>query len=218
MAGEPSRLCKAALGYGSKGLKVFPLRPKDKTPQIAEWNLAATTNPDQIRRWWSQWPDANIGLATGQQTGIVVLDIDPRHDGLDSWNDLVDIHGPVDSLECYTGGAGTHIYFTAPVVKLRNSAGAIGPGLDTRAEGGYVVLPPSVHPSGEPYEWISRQLPAEIPPWLLERWPRHQSEPTSAAKAGQQARLDRRGAWQLLNNPIPEGQRNDSLGRLERRF
>ena len=214
MAGEPSRLCRAALGYASKGWRVFPARPGEKIPQIAQWNLAATTNLDQIRRWWSQWPSANIGLATGQQSGLVVLDIDPRHGGFDTWHDLLDVHGTVDTLEAFTGGGGQHEYFQAPVEKLRNSAGAIGPGIDTRAEGGYVLAPPGIHPSGEPYEWITRVPPATLPSWLLERWPRHESGGTSPRTSSQQNSPDQPKAWQLLNNQIKEGQRNASLARL----
>jgi hypothetical protein len=65
----------------------------------------------------------------------VGVDIDPRHGGFDSWHDLIDLHGPIDTLESLTGTEGEHIFFKAPIEKLGNSAGAIGRGIDTRAEG-----------------------------------------------------------------------------------
>jgi hypothetical protein len=106
-------------------------------------------------------------LATG--AGLLVLDVDPRHGGDDSVADLPPLP---PTREAATGGGGRHLYYRAGV-KIRCSAGRLGPGLDVRGEGGYVVAPPSVHPSGQLYRWregcgLSHSM-ADAPTWLLER-------------------------------------------------
>lgn len=108
--------------------------------------------------WWTTWPDANIGIRTGQVSGIVVLDIDAKNGGLESWRDLQDLHGRVDTLTYYTGGGGLHLYFEAPPDELKSTTGDIASGVDTRAEGGYVIAPPSLHISGERYIWEGEEL------------------------------------------------------------
>ena len=113
----------------------------------------ATTNSEQIREWWQRWPDANIGIVTGQVSGIVVVDVDAGHGGLESWAELQDIHGRINTLTSLTGGGGMHLWFQAPADELKSTAGTIAPGIDTRAEGGYVVAPPSLHISGQRYAW-----------------------------------------------------------------
>ena len=115
--------------------------------------IDATIDVDTITMWWSTWPDANIGIRTGQISGVVVLDIDAKSEGLESWAELQDIHARVDTLTCHTGGGGMHLYFKAPPDELKSTAGQIARGVDTRAEGGYVVAPPSMHISGQRYWW-----------------------------------------------------------------
>jgi hypothetical protein len=145
-----------------------------------------------------------------------VVDVDADTGGFNTWYDLLDIHGQANTLESLTGGGGQHIFFAAPSEKLRTRAKTFGPGLDTRAEGGFVVLPPSVHESGGSYEWVNRVAPTEVPDWLLERWPRA-DEGTSTRHPSSQpkdSKPSKDSAYSLLNGPIPEGQRNDSLTRL----
>lgn len=111
---------------------------------------------------------ANIGIATGD--GFFVLDIDPRHHGDETLAQLEREHGPLPvTPEVVTGGGGRHLYFRGA---LPSSAGRIGPGVDVRGEGGYVVAPPSLHASGRRYEWdLSAPIDdvpiAEAPAWLL---------------------------------------------------
>ena len=133
----------------------------------------ASVDPDVVERRWAKWPNANIGIRTGAQSGIVVLDIDPKHGGDESLAELERINGPLpDTVEQKTGGGGRHFFFTHPGRQVKNRVG-IFPGLDLRGDGGYVVASPSIHASGQPYEWVPGRSPEEIevapmPSWLLE--------------------------------------------------
>ena len=145
----------AALDYASRGWRVFPVVPRNKVPLTPHGLLEASRDQDQIGTWWARWPDANIGLACGRESGVVALDVDPRHGGDESLEE-VQIRigrlpsGPVN----LTGGGGRHFLFRWPGVEVRNQAGVLGlPGLDFRGDGGYIVLPPSIHESGRRYAW-----------------------------------------------------------------
>jgi hypothetical protein len=134
----------------------------------------SSNNPDDIRAWWAKWPFANVGVRTGAINGIVVLDIDPRSGGDDSLAQLLAVHGQLpDTTEVLTGGGGRHIYFKHPGGNVRNSAGKLGPGLDIRGDGGYVVGPGSLHQSGGDYGFEASSTPSEcgfadLPGWMLE--------------------------------------------------
>ena len=129
---------------------------RGKHPRIRDWQHSATVDPVLIRRWWSRWPDANVGHVTAtDELHDVVLDVDTRHGGDATLAQLVTEHdalpaGPTTK----TGSGGWHYYFEASPEQLAalskatgnrsgNSAGLLGPGLDIRAERGQVVLPPS---------------------------------------------------------------------------
>ena len=143
-----SRLLAAALEYADRGWPVFPCK-LDKKPYTSHGFKEATTDSEQIETWWAQWPEASIGIPTGAQT-FLVLDVDPRHGGHVSLAQLEQRHGelPLTRL-VQTGGGGRQYYFQWPGVLIRNSAGELGAGLDVRGDGGYVIAPPSGHPSGE---------------------------------------------------------------------
>ncbi len=179
-------LLSAALYYASRDWAVLPLwgivhgvceckKRKDcptpgKHPRIMGGVHIATTDERKIRRWCKQWPNMNIGIATGKKSGIAVLDFDPRNGGMESMERLVQVHGklPVD-LRVATGGGGYHLYVAYPIQKIRKSSGE--PGFDLQADGKYVVAPPSLHISGKRYEWTSDPLPLvvpELPPKWLE--------------------------------------------------
>lgn len=143
-------------------------RQGGKHPLHKGWQENATTDPDTITGWWRFRPNANIGIATGEASGIFVLDVDPDNDGFETLEKLEAEHGtlpPTWTVE--TGSGGLHYYFQWPGFDLRNSAGKLGRGLDTRGNGGQVVAPPSVSGKG-PY--ISSKTPvlAEAPAWLLD--------------------------------------------------
>ncbi len=145
-----------------------------KTPIIKDWGKLATSDPTAIREWWSRYPNANIGILCGLPSGIVVLDVDPANGGDESILTLLNTYGSLpDTWQVLTGGGGRHHYFKYPIIPVRNSAGLLGPGLDIRADGGFVVAPPSVHSSGELYKWEVNSNPldgcplAELPDWIL---------------------------------------------------
>lgn len=162
-----------ALEYANRGWHVFPLRSPvnggcsctkgdcqspAKHPRTPNGLNDATIDQRAITEYWTRWSDANIGIRTGRISGIVVLDIDANHGGLESWRDLQDLNCRVDALTCHTGGGGLHLYFQAPDDEPKSSTSEIGPGVDTRAEGGYVVAPPSLHISGKRYQWEGEEL------------------------------------------------------------
>jgi hypothetical protein len=114
----------------------------------------ATTDPDTIRNWWTRRPEANIGLATGKPSGLIVLDVDPDKGGFEALSALIRRYGPLpETFVVYTGGGGLHFYFNHPGGHVPNSSGTVGPGLDIRGDGGYVLLPPSVHATRRDYGW-----------------------------------------------------------------
>ena len=148
-----SELLDAALGYVRAGRPVFPVK-LDKSPLTPHGFTDATTDEMQVRRWWVKWPDAGIGMPSGVRTGLVVLDVDPRHRGDESLEELVKEHGPLPGGPvARTGGGGRHLYFAHPGGIVPSVVG-FRPGLDVRADGGYVVLPPSPHKSGTWYSWM----------------------------------------------------------------
>lgn len=159
---EKNQLLSAALAYADRGWSVFPLVPHEKAPLTKKGFLDGTTDRSQILQWWQLFPEANIGLATGDP--FDVLDID----GPDSVSALQDVlghdfrhNGPVAK----TGreGKGIHLYFEA-LPNARNRAGLLEGKLDYRGTGGYVVAPPSIHPSGRTYAWdTDRDFRSDLP-------------------------------------------------------
>ena len=128
-----------ALRYAADGFAVFPCRPGDKQPLgslVPNGCLDATTDAETIKRWWTICPDANIGMATGKKNGIAVIDLDGS-EGLASGRRL-GLHSFVTSL---TGNGMQLMYADAQGV-LKNSVKKIAAGLDTRGEGGYIIVPP----------------------------------------------------------------------------
>jgi hypothetical protein len=142
---------------------VFRLKPNDKVPMSGSHGFKdATTDTKKIQKWWRLTPDANIGVATGAVSGVVVIDVDGP-DGEASLAKLEDQHGPVPVTFTVRTPRGRHVYVRHPGGKVKNSAGKLGPGLDIRGDGGYAVLPPSVRPDG-PYTVERPAELAELPP------------------------------------------------------
>jgi hypothetical protein len=164
MSGE---LLGAALTYGLRGWRVVPLEDDGKAPRIKRWQLKASSDPATITGWWEKWPNANVGVAAGAASGIVVLDVD-GDEGEATLAELEDKLGPLpETLEVATPSGGRHLWFQHPGGHVPNSASALGPGLDVRGDGGLVVVPPSGRPGGI-WEWLgdpddSGEL-AELPP------------------------------------------------------
>lgn len=163
-----------ALQYAARGWRIFPLRPRSKLPLIAKKDGGkgykdATSDSATIERWWRACPTANIGLATGL-SGLVVLDPDGP-EGLAQLHELTRQHGPLPrTLVAKTGReGGFHIIFSGSGVKSTAGNKKTGNYLDVRADGGYIVLAPSIHPSGAAYEWVNNTVPvAPLPVHVLE--------------------------------------------------
>jgi hypothetical protein len=157
----------AALDYAAHGLPVFPCIPRGKTPAIARGFHAATTNPATIRRYWTD-PDRNIGIPTGAASKAWVLDIDGE-EGEQSLSILERQHGDdIPKTHIVITSRGRHVWL-AYRGTIPSSAGRIGPGLDVRADGGYAIVPPSVHETGHVYSWTGDpQTPFDnAPAWLI---------------------------------------------------
>jgi len=158
--------------YATRGWSVFPLKARDKVP-VVKWADVATSEVNMAVGWFDTDPDANIAIATGKRSGIVVIDIDAEHGGYDSLMALQDEYGPLpQTLVAKTGGGGEHLFFAYPAgVEIRNSASKLAHGIDVRGEGGYVVAAPSIHPNGQAYEWTTDidQPLAPLPEWVTRK-------------------------------------------------
>lgn len=187
-------LLDAALRYADDGWQVFPLYgitngrcdcgtkcdSPGKHPRVA-WTQEATTDQERIERWWTEWPNANIGVATGKRSGIYVIDIDNKAsvevspgvlvgagDNSIRQQELV-LGGLNPTLTVTTGSGGTHLIYDYPedmTDPLPNRSGMLH-SVDTRGDGGYIVAAPSTHVSGNRYRVLEDGVSPER---LSERW------------------------------------------------
>ena len=156
------RMRDAALWYARNGWAVFPCVPGDKRPAVKQGVLEATTEVKQVEEWWAK-REYNIGVACGEKSGIWVLDVD----GAKGEESLLNLgHGFPATLTQYTPSGGLHFVFT-DAGGLGNTASSIGPGIDSRGTGGYILVWPSIHPNGGRYRWAGKQHPEPIPGWLI---------------------------------------------------
>lgn len=169
-AQAPSRSLLAALGYAKRGWHVFPARPGGKSPATQHGFKDGTTEKARIVQWWQRDPDRNVAIVTGAPSGIAVLDIDTRSGGDETLASLEAKHGSLPQTLVAATGGGRHYYLELPAGQSVRSV-KIGDGIDFKADGGYVIAPPSKHPSGAQYRWASdpnRTRLAPCPEWLLE--------------------------------------------------
>ncbi len=157
----------AALDYVRHGWSVFPLVPGGKVPALAghHGHKDASREFETVRGWWQQTPQANIGLPCAPN-GLAVLDIDPRNGGARTLaqveEELGVLPGTVMSI---TGGDGLHLLYRSPEVRLPGNLDRFGPGIDIK-HNGYIVAPPSLHPSGYRYRWAGDgRYDYELPQW-----------------------------------------------------
>ena len=178
-----------ALDCAARGWRVFPApRGEKKSHKKAEFsggrNWGATTDPDEIRRDFTRWPDANLGIATGPDSGVFVLDLDVKNgaDGV-SWlaERIAEMGEWPDTIEAQSPSGSWHVYFAYPAAfDVRTCEGLIAPGVDVRGHGGMVIAPPSVKPGADlPYRW--KNPPglfdvADAPQWVLDLLPRREDE------------------------------------------
>ena len=154
-----------ALGYLRKGWSIIPL-PAGSKRAVIRWSAYMHQRPteDDVVRWFGNGKSHNMAIITGRLSGVVILDAD----GDEGQRSLAGKELP--RTPCVQTDRGTHYYFKHPGGSVRNFAGRL-PGLDFRGDGGYAVLPPSIHPSGRAYEWLISpdDMPlAEMPAWLNE--------------------------------------------------
>jgi len=162
-------LVDAALQYADHGWRVFPIKEGGKAPaKFKSWNTRATDNKEQILAWWRKWPNANIGILTGEKSGIFVVDIDPKNGGDESIAELLKDKQFPDTSTVRTGSGGSHIFFNYPDEKIKTRRGFPGAGIDICSNGGYVVAAPSIHPNGTPYQWTNNHHLSDAPQWLLD--------------------------------------------------
>jgi putative DNA primase/helicase len=205
-----------ALQYARYGLLVLPLygihdghcackdgkncnRP-GKHPRTKNGVQDATTDPSQIKEWWKKRPYANIGIAAGKVSDIIVVDIDPRHNGTETLKMLEAKFGPLPrTMTSHTGGGGEHKFFKYPPFKVKSdTAGKVfGPGVDLISDGSYVVAPRSRHVSGQYYSWSKGPDTLTLP----QKWVEHLKASTKPSRKPQEPR----------DGLIPEGQRNNHL-------
>ena len=184
-AAATGRMLLAALAYARRGWPVIPLHSPSpggctclagplckspaKHPRTVHGIKDASTDETTVRSWWRCWPDANVGIITGPSSGLLAIDVDPRHGGDQSIARL-DCPATVENL---TGGGGKHLVFTYPRDSHQHGCSVgILPGVDVRGMGGVIVAPPSMHASGQAYSWHSdrhpeKMQPVEIPERLL---------------------------------------------------
>ena len=214
-------LLDEALQYAQRGWSVFPVYQAvsvgvcscpegvacssvGKHPRTQQGFKVATTDEAIIRDWWAKWPKANIGIATGKKSGLVVIDVDPRNGGNEGLRQLEDTHGELSSgLVVQTGGDGQHIYFTYPDGGIGIRSDDLADGVEVKADGRCVVAPPSLHASGKEYRWATSDshtvVPSLMPKWLVDMILK--PKPVTVSPIS-------------IINEIPEGARNITLTSL----
>lgn len=194
---------KAALQYINIGFSVFPVKPKGKEPLTAHGCRDASTDENQIKKWWQQYPNANIGLVMGN--GFIAIDLDVDEDrGVNGYRVLCDWqreNGELpDTILSITGRGGYHMIFRTE--KDYKNAVGLYDGVDVRSNGGYIIAPPSIHPNGNRYEW--EQAPDEYQiaqaDNLVERFLQGERQETQERFSSPEV--------------IPEGERNATLFKM----
>jgi Bifunctional DNA primase/polymerase, N-terminal/Primase C terminal 1 (PriCT-1) len=197
----------AALALASIGIHVFPCRARAKTPATLHGCLDATVDPAKIEAWWQAEPNLNLAAATGPLSGIFIVDVDGAEAEVALRNLEAEHSDLPDTATTFTA-RGRHLWLEHPDgACIRNSASKLAPGIDVRAAGGFVLVPPSLHPSGKRYRWGEGETTiAAAPDWLIEKI----SAPASASAAATPP-----DEWaDLIAAGVDEGARNCTLARL----
>lgn len=206
------RLLAKALWYASVGAKVIPLAPGSKRPLTKHGLKDATDDPEQIKAWWAKYPTANIGIRTGRESGIVVLDVDVKNGakGMESLAKLEEEYGPFPTLWATTPTGGRHYFFLAPDCRVPNRTNLL-PGIDVRGDDGYIVVSPS-EVDGNSYDWEDEDADiAELSEALLEFL-------TSKGRKKGGAPVRTTAGNSEEHTGVKEGSRNDHVFRAACRF
>jgi RecA-family ATPase len=215
------RVLEVALSYAARGWPVFPLN--GKTPAVPKERGGngrddATTDPVKVRDFWKRYPRANVGIATGRESGLLVVDVD---DGADGMAELAKLGPLPKTLEVITGSGNRQLFFVRPAgEKWGNTARRI-PHIDTRGDGGYVAAPPSIHPeTRKPYSFVDPHAPiAPLPQVIIDAIYKAKEKrvppPRPPVVAGVAPLYARRALEDECDRVARagEGQRNDELNR-----
>ena len=228
-------MLEQAIKYARMGLSVIPVHSVSngkcscgfprcsspgKHPRI-KWkdNTKVAFTPEQLREWWEQFPESNVGIVTGEISGIVVIDVDGE-EGLKSMLDAgLDVNELPPTVKSKTGGGGLHLIYRYPEKGKAVTKSGILHKVDIRADGGFIVAPPSLHVSGNKYEWINSiedMDPAEFDFSLLPGVVESSHEEKAPS---QEAKVDLSSAWHSkLIQGVESGGRNDAATRLAGRY
>ena len=220
-------MIEVALKYAEANIPIMPLHwiredgscsckkgqkcdSKGKHPIYSGWYKNSTTDTQQITRWWTIKPNANIGIPTGEKSSLLVLDVDDG--GGATLAELEATNGKLpDTVTAITGSGGKHYVFKHPQGRNIPNKVKFAPGLDTRSTGGLIVATPSVHTSGNRYQWLAEHspfdiIPAEAPEWLLKLMEVEKSTLVPFSKPNKAVRS--------ISVTIDEGSRNSTLTSL----
>ncbi len=162
-------------------------RSTAKHPRLKHGLRDADVDAAKVAGWWRQWPNAGLGVVTGECSKVIVLDVDSRHAGEESLATLLKQHGELpETTVVRTGGGGWHYFFAHPGYQVPNASN-LWPGVDCRGDGGYVCFPPTLHASGRRYEFVGTDMldVSKLPPaptWLLEALQQRSSGGNGRAK------------------------------------
>jgi hypothetical protein len=209
MVSPTSKQHNTAVLLARKGFKVFPCQPQSKVPATSHGCKNATSDWTTIDGWWTACPEYNVAIATGKASGVFVIDVD-SDEGEAALKQMEDELGALPpTVEAITA-KGRHIYFKMSETAVPNSAKTLGPGLDVRGDGGYVMAPSSIHETGWVYCWSvdCASSMAWAPDGLLARVTRKtngngKAEPTPTTE------------WvRLVADGVAEGQRDCTATKL----
>jgi Bifunctional DNA primase/polymerase, N-terminal/AAA domain/Primase C terminal 1 (PriCT-1) len=185
-----------------------------KAALLTDWPNKASQDPDQIRKWWTQWPDANIGGATQNH---IVVDLDPRNGGEETMTALLAVENFPDTATTRTQSGGQHLIYVAPDGAVKGGTDKLGPGVDIKARGGYVVMPGSTI-AGRTYIRENVRPPAFAPQWLVDQLKAAKPKTNAAGKRiveEDDTAVERATTWMIKHAPTAEeGNRDNTAYRV----
>lgn len=200
---------EAARRYAACALATVPIPYGEKSPRLYGWPRLASKDAGQLQSWFSAGLPSNLGIATGEVSGVFAFDVDVKDGGLETLAELEQQHSKLPATPTQlTPTGGRHYLFALPEgAPIKNSAKTLGAGLDVRGKGGVIVAAPSLHPNGGRYQWGAGLAPwdvpvAEAPAWLIQLI-RRGDTPAPKPLGGRRVRPAQ----------IPDGMRNNALFR-----